>query len=249
MNAFSMEPAFCAVKLSCGEMNKMGFRLAFWRSAAPTLHTHFTFLFYQLCSSSSGTRSLLLLFLFPRLSFCPFHLISLPRPCAHIFPPSCISPAPSFSSPPPLPPCLHMLCLGSFTWLEERMERERRGLVWIIHAAVVVRQSSRDPPDACPPDSLLLSLLPLLTCTCCVCVFFIVCVCIYVWTYVIILEWSQHVLYKGVGSGGSAGLQLSLHMIVFSVFIFLPLMFIICMNSTFLLGLGVSGSCFWGEPD
>lgn len=46
MNIFSMEPAFCAVKISCSEMNKMVFRLAFWGSTSPTLYTHFTWLFF-----------------------------------------------------------------------------------------------------------------------------------------------------------------------------------------------------------
>lgn len=35
MNVFSMEPGFGAVKLSCSEMNKMGFRLAFWEAHPP----------------------------------------------------------------------------------------------------------------------------------------------------------------------------------------------------------------------
>ena len=55
-----------------------------------------------------------------------------------------------------------------------------------------MNQSSRDPPDACPPDSLLLSLSPLLTCTCCICLFAIVCECFHVWLYLIILEWLQY---------------------------------------------------------
>lgn len=58
-----------------------------------------------------------------------------------------------------------------------RKGKERRGLLWIIHAATLVHQSSWDPPDACPPDSLLLSRLPLFTCTLCVfCCLYFLCV-------------------------------------------------------------------------
>lgn len=59
-----MEPAFCAVKISCSEMNKMVFRLAFWGSTSPTLYTHFTWLF-----------------------FLPTSLLYLGyRTCSHVFP-------------------------------------------------------------------------------------------------------------------------------------------------------------------
>ena len=53
MNTFSMEPAFCAVKLPCSEMNEMGSSLAFGGVHPLLSRPGFTFLFHQLCSSSS----------------------------------------------------------------------------------------------------------------------------------------------------------------------------------------------------
>lgn len=99
MNIFSIVPAFCAVKLSCSEMNKMGFKLAFWAHNPHTLHPfHLLFIY---------------LFIFANFAH-------LPQVLALIFFPSYISLAPSFSSPSPVYPRLNKLCLGSFTWLEER---------------------------------------------------------------------------------------------------------------------------------
>lgn len=82
----------------------------------------------------------------------------------------------------PLFPLLFPSTLASICCVWARLHgwrrgKARRGLVSIIHAAAVVHQSSRDPPDACPPDLQLLSQLPLFTCTPCICLFLLsVCV-------------------------------------------------------------------------
>lgn len=153
MNIFSMEPAFCAVKLSCSKMNKMGFRLAFWETHPPhSTPTSLIYLGYRTCSHIFSPHTSPLLSLLPLL----------------------------------LPSILVSVCCVWARLHGWRKGKERRGLVWIIHAGNVAHQSSRDPPDACPPDSLLLSLLPLFTCTCFVCGFSIVCV-FYAWSCLIIL--------------------------------------------------------------
>lgn len=148
MNTFSMEPAFCAVKLSCGEMNKMGFRLAFLRAhpphstpTSPSGFTNFAHLPQVPFPSSS-------FFLF----FCLSSTIQFPLPLlVSIFLPSYVSLAPSFSAPPPLYPCLHMLCLGSFTWLEERKRRgeERASLNYTCSSSSAPIQSG---PTRCLPS-------------------------------------------------------------------------------------------------
>lgn len=114
MNTFSMEPAFCAVKLPCREINMMGFRQAFWALCPLSL-----FSFYQLCTSTSGgcsPSSISFPSISPPACSIPFLrpvLVSIFSP--HTFPLLLLSPLLLPSNP-----CLHMLCLGSFTWLEER---------------------------------------------------------------------------------------------------------------------------------
>lgn len=121
-----MESTCCAVKLSWIKMNKKGFILAFrWKQETSPLHTYFTFCFNN----------------FANLSLVP--VLSSSVSSFSITPPACsvsflspilvsiyISLSYSFSSPPPPPlhPRLHMLCLGLFTWLEERKGEERATL-------------------------------------------------------------------------------------------------------------------------
>lgn len=150
-----------------------------------------------------------------------------------------------------------MLCLGSFTWLEES-RKERRGLVWIIHAATVVHQSSWVPPDACPPDSLFLSWLHLFICTLCLfchlCEFLRVSLFNNFRTAAVFIAHSHRFLDESMlllvfQSISQNMAKVSLLIIVFPVIKLLSVTFIICMNLAFLRGLGVSGSYFSGGCD
>lgn len=116
--------------------------------------------------------------------FCPplfplFPSLLLPV-VSHFSPPSSFPYTSPFLSLSPLllllPSILVSICCVWACLHGWRKGKERRGLLWIIHAATVVHQSSWDPPDACPPDSLLLSRLLLFTCTLCVfcCLYFYV---------------------------------------------------------------------------
>lgn len=118
----------------------------------PPLPSSFSYISF----SPACSISFLPLFLFPFFFF---------RFCLHV------SISHTSSTPPPsLHPCLHMQCLGRLHgW---RKGKERIQLVWIIHAALM-HKFKWDPPHACPADSLLLSRLPLFTCSllCCLCGF------------------------------------------------------------------------------
>lgn len=139
MNIFSIGLAFSAVKLPCREMNNMGFGLAFWEAHPPHAKPISLIYFCQLHSSTSGTCS----HIFPLTHF----------PCSIFFLAfSCLS--------------LSQYALSGLVCMARG--KEGRGLVWIIHISNIMHQPNRDPADACPPDSLLLSLLPLFTCTSCI---------------------------------------------------------------------------------
>lgn len=103
----------------------MGFRLTFWETHPP--HSTPTSLVF-----------------FASLT----HLPRVPYMLPYFFP-SYISLAPSFTSPSPLDPRLSVLCLGSFTWLEERKGEERASLNYTCRQRSAPIQSG---PTRCLPS-------------------------------------------------------------------------------------------------
>lgn len=114
----------------------------------------------------------------------PSPIVSKPQSCSRY-----LLPIFSPQTSPMLPPSPHQLptrlrMLGVFTWLEE--SRGQRALMNYTFSHIVHR-SCWDPPDACPPDLLLLSLFASLNmhllCLCC---------CyssVFALSYLIISEW------------------------------------------------------------
>ena len=121
-----------------------------------SLHTHLTFLFLPTLWYLSSP--LLLLFFLSVLLPIAFHFSLL-----DLFPYSFYAYISLSLTLPPLllPSILVSICCVWARLHGWRKGKESIGLVWIIHAAALVHQSSWDPPDACPPDFLLLSPLPL----------------------------------------------------------------------------------------
>lgn len=146
MNTFSTGLAFSAVKLSCREMNNMGFVLAFWEAHPPHTKPISLIYFCQLRSSTSGT-------------------------CSHIFP---LTHLPcSIFFPRLLLPILVSVCVV-WACLHGQRKGGVRACLNNTYKQYNASTQSGKPADACPPDSLLLSLLPLSTCTFCICGFSIV---------------------------------------------------------------------------
>lgn len=144
-----------------------------------------------------------------------------------------------------------MLCLGSFTWLEERKGEERASLNYTCSSSSAPIQLG---PTRCLPSrfTALVSVAFLYMYFLFLCLFYCLCV-FYVWPYLIILEWSQYLLYKDVSSEKKPSTT-ALHRITAetaSKYIFYcstSLNYAYHMHQpTFLLGLGVSGSYFSGE--
>lgn len=138
MSTFSMEAAFFAVKLLWSEMNKKGFRLVF------PLLSKFPFLFSHLCSSTFRSRSLL-----RRLSVTSLQRSALLPNLVSIFSPLIYLPySLVFLSSSPLS-FLHMLCLCSFTLLEERKDEERASLNYTCNGSSAPIQLG---PTRCLPS-------------------------------------------------------------------------------------------------
>lgn len=138
-------------------------------------------------------------------SFCPSPACSIPllpppHPRLHKFPLIYLPCSLFFlSSPLPLYPFLHMLCLGSFTWLEERKGEERATLNYTCSNSSTPIQLG---PTRCLPSrfTALVSVAFIYVYFLYLCLFY--CLFVFsVWSYLMILGWSQHLENKDVISG------------------------------------------------